>query len=72
MRVALRSDDVPGLSPMVTTPAVAIRIAAALEVCGLAVIDETGMIYELLADRWRLSSDMDVNYMMIAQKPSDV
>jgi len=48
------------------------ELAAALEVCGLAVIDETGMIYELLADRWRLSSDMDVNYMMIAQKPSDV
>jgi 2-polyprenyl-6-hydroxyphenyl methylase/3-demethylubiquinone-9 3-methyltransferase len=48
------------------------ELATALEVSGLAVIDETGMIYELLADRWRLSSDMDVNYMMIAQKPSDV
>ena len=48
------------------------ELATALEDCGLAVIDETGMNYELLADRWRLSSDMDVNYMMIAQKPSDV
>ena len=39
----------------------------ALEACGLTVIDETGVIYDLLADRWRLSSDMDVNYMMAAQ-----
>jgi 2-polyprenyl-6-hydroxyphenyl methylase/3-demethylubiquinone-9 3-methyltransferase len=44
---------------------------AALEVGGLAVIDETGVIYDLFADRWRIASDMDVNYMMTAQKPSD-
>ena len=28
------------------------------------MIDETGVIYNLLADRWQLSSDMDVNYMV--------
>ena len=33
---------------------------------GMQVIDERGVIYDLLADRWRLSSDMDVNYMMVA------
>jgi 2-polyprenyl-6-hydroxyphenyl methylase / 3-demethylubiquinone-9 3-methyltransferase len=47
------------------------QLTDALEICGLTVIDETGVIYELLADRWRLSADMDVNYMMTAQKPSD-
>jgi 2-polyprenyl-6-hydroxyphenyl methylase/3-demethylubiquinone-9 3-methyltransferase len=48
------------------------ELAAALELHGLAVIDETGVIYSLLADRWQIASDMDVNYMMIAQKPSNV
>ena len=28
----------------------------------------SGVIYNLLADRWQLSSDMDVNYMMIGGK----
>ena len=34
----------------------------------MGVIDETGVIYDLLADRWRLSSDMDVNYMVVAEQ----
>ena len=33
---------------------------------GLRVIDETGVIYNLIADRWQISSDMDVNYMLTA------
>ena len=36
---------------------------------GCSVIDETGVIYNLLADRWQLSTDMDVNYMLAAEKP---
>ena len=32
------------------------------------VADETGVIYNLFADRWQLSSDMDVNYMVVAEK----
>jgi 2-polyprenyl-3-methyl-5-hydroxy-6-metoxy-1,4-benzoquinol methylase len=28
------------------------------------------VVYNVLADRWQLSSDMDVNYMVAAQKPS--
>jgi 2-polyprenyl-6-hydroxyphenyl methylase/3-demethylubiquinone-9 3-methyltransferase len=47
------------------------ELETALAGCGLTVIDETGVIYELLADRWRLAGDVDVNYMMVAQKPSD-
>ena len=48
------------------------ELEAALEGCGLTVIDETGVTYELLGDRWRISSDVDVNYMMTAQRPSHV
>jgi len=48
------------------------ELSDAFEACGLTVLDETGIIYDLLADRWRLASDMDVNYMMAAQKPMNV
>ena len=34
----------------------------------LAVTDERGVIYNLLADRWELSTDTDVNYMVLAEK----
>jgi 2-polyprenyl-6-hydroxyphenyl methylase/3-demethylubiquinone-9 3-methyltransferase len=36
----------------------------------LDISDETGVIYNLFADRWQLSSDMDVNYMVVAEKPA--
>jgi 2-polyprenyl-6-hydroxyphenyl methylase / 3-demethylubiquinone-9 3-methyltransferase len=35
---------------------------------GLRIAGETGVIYNLLADRWQLSADMDVNYMVVADK----
>jgi 2-polyprenyl-6-hydroxyphenyl methylase/3-demethylubiquinone-9 3-methyltransferase len=35
---------------------------------GLRVVDQRGVIYNLLADRWQLSSDMDVNYIVTAEK----
>jgi 2-polyprenyl-6-hydroxyphenyl methylase/3-demethylubiquinone-9 3-methyltransferase len=44
------------------------ELAAALERHGLRVIEETGVIYNLLADRWQISTDMDVNYMVTAVK----
>ena len=37
---------------------------------GLDVTDQAGVIYNLLADRWQLSTDLDVNYMVAAEKPS--
>jgi 2-polyprenyl-6-hydroxyphenyl methylase / 3-demethylubiquinone-9 3-methyltransferase len=46
------------------------ELEAALERHGLAVVDEAGVIYDLLADRWRLSTDMDVNYMVVAERAS--
>jgi 2-polyprenyl-6-hydroxyphenyl methylase / 3-demethylubiquinone-9 3-methyltransferase len=36
---------------------------------GLRVIDKTGVVYNPLADEWRQSRDMGVNYMVLAEKP---
>ncbi len=38
-----------------------------LEGAGLSVSERAGVIYNPFADRWSLSSDMDVNYMMVAE-----
>jgi 2-polyprenyl-6-hydroxyphenyl methylase/3-demethylubiquinone-9 3-methyltransferase len=46
------------------------ELETALENGGLNVIGERGVIYNLLADRWQLSSDMDVNYMIAAERPA--
>jgi 2-polyprenyl-6-hydroxyphenyl methylase/3-demethylubiquinone-9 3-methyltransferase len=36
---------------------------------GMRVADRTGVTYNPLADRWQRSKDMDVNYMVLAEKP---
>ena len=46
------------------------ELERALERGGLRRIGETGVIYNLLADKWQISSDMDVNYMITAEKPA--
>ena len=46
------------------------ELEAAIEDAGLNVIGERGVIYNPLADRWQLSSDMDVNYMLAAARDS--
>lgn len=46
------------------------ELEAAMERHGLRASDETGVIYNLFADSWRLSTDMDVNYMLTAEKPA--
>jgi 2-polyprenyl-6-hydroxyphenyl methylase/3-demethylubiquinone-9 3-methyltransferase len=33
----------------------------------LTIVEQTGVVYSPLADRWSLSSDMDVNYMVVAE-----
>jgi 2-polyprenyl-6-hydroxyphenyl methylase / 3-demethylubiquinone-9 3-methyltransferase len=33
----------------------------------LAITEETGVVYSPLADKWGLSTDMDVNYMVVAE-----
>ncbi|HEY6992871.1 MAG TPA: bifunctional 2-polyprenyl-6-hydroxyphenol methylase/3-demethylubiquinol 3-O-methyltransferase UbiG [Xanthobacteraceae bacterium] len=44
------------------------ELEAVLERHGLTVVDETGVVYDLIADRWQLSTDMDVNYMVVAER----
>jgi len=46
------------------------ELAIAMERAGLRSGDERGVIYNLIADRWELSSDTDVNYMVLAEKPA--
>ncbi len=44
------------------------ELEKALTAAGMAVIDRTGVTYNPLADRWQRSRDMDVNYMVLAEK----
>jgi 2-polyprenyl-6-hydroxyphenyl methylase/3-demethylubiquinone-9 3-methyltransferase len=45
------------------------ELEIAIEQGGLRVRHEQGVIYNILADRWQLSTDTDVNYMLVAEKP---
>ncbi|MDO8875304.1 MAG: bifunctional 2-polyprenyl-6-hydroxyphenol methylase/3-demethylubiquinol 3-O-methyltransferase UbiG [Pseudolabrys sp.] len=47
------------------------ELERAFEDAGLDVIGERGVIYNPLADQWRLSSDMDVNYMLVGARPGE-
>ena len=44
------------------------ELERAVESAGLRVTGERGVIYNPLADRWQLSSDMDVNYMLVSAR----
>ena len=44
------------------------ELEGAIERSGLRVTGERGVIYNPFADRWQLSSDMDVNYMLVAER----
>jgi 2-polyprenyl-6-hydroxyphenyl methylase / 3-demethylubiquinone-9 3-methyltransferase len=44
------------------------ELEIAIEQSGLRITAESGVIYNLLADRWQLSRDMDVNYMVVAER----
>jgi 2-polyprenyl-6-hydroxyphenyl methylase/3-demethylubiquinone-9 3-methyltransferase len=46
------------------------ELAVAIEGGGLRVAGETGVVYNLLSDRWQLSRDTDVKYMVVAEKPT--
>jgi 2-polyprenyl-6-hydroxyphenyl methylase / 3-demethylubiquinone-9 3-methyltransferase len=47
------------------------ELERSIEQSGLQVIGERGVVYNRLADRWRLSSDMDVNYMLVAEQQGE-
>ena len=42
----------------------------AFEANGMRRVDAQGVFYNVLADEWRVSRDMDVNYMVLAEKPA--
>jgi 2-polyprenyl-6-hydroxyphenyl methylase/3-demethylubiquinone-9 3-methyltransferase len=44
------------------------ELEIAMELSGLRATDERGVICNLIADRWELSTDTDVNYMVLAEK----
>jgi 2-polyprenyl-6-hydroxyphenyl methylase/3-demethylubiquinone-9 3-methyltransferase len=44
------------------------ELELAFEDSGLDIIGERGVIYNPLTDRWQLSSDMDVNYMLVGTR----
>lgn len=44
------------------------ELEIAIAQSGMHITGETGVVYNLLADRWQLSGDMDVNYMVVAEK----
>ena len=44
------------------------ELEIALERVGFEMRRGKGVVYNLLADRWQIASDMDVNYMVIAER----
>ena len=44
------------------------ELETAIENADLRVTGERGVIYNPFADRWQLSSDTDVNYMLVAER----
>ncbi len=48
------------------TPA---ELEAALTDAGLTVVDDTGFSYAALRDTWSRTTDMSVNYALVAEKP---
>ncbi|MEM6665196.1 MAG: bifunctional 2-polyprenyl-6-hydroxyphenol methylase/3-demethylubiquinol 3-O-methyltransferase UbiG [Pseudomonadota bacterium] len=45
------------------------EIETALGSANMDVTSETGVRYNMLADTWEAARDMDVNYMLVAEKP---
>jgi 2-polyprenyl-6-hydroxyphenyl methylase/3-demethylubiquinone-9 3-methyltransferase len=46
------------------------ELETALNAGGLSIIDRSGVTFNPLSDRWGLSRDMDVNYMVLAERPT--
>jgi 2-polyprenyl-6-hydroxyphenyl methylase/3-demethylubiquinone-9 3-methyltransferase len=44
------------------------ELEIALEMAAMQITGESGVLYNPLADRWQITSDMDVNYMVIAER----
>lgn len=44
------------------------ELGTSVTAAGLEIIEETGVVYNPFADAWKLSTDTDVNYMMLTQR----
>lgn len=44
------------------------ELEAAMARAGMRLTAQSGVVYNLFADHWELSRDMDVNYMLVAEK----
>ncbi|MFK5978788.1 MAG: bifunctional 2-polyprenyl-6-hydroxyphenol methylase/3-demethylubiquinol 3-O-methyltransferase UbiG [Rhizobiaceae bacterium] len=44
------------------------ELAAPINAEGMEIIDQTGVFYNPLLDKWNMSRDMDVNYMILAKR----
>lgn len=45
------------------------ELESGLAAAGLRIVETSGVVYNPLADRWQRSADIDVNYMVLAEKP---
>lgn len=45
------------------------ELIAPINAEGMEIIDQTGVFYNPLMDKWNMSRDMDVNYMILAKRP---
>jgi 2-polyprenyl-6-hydroxyphenyl methylase/3-demethylubiquinone-9 3-methyltransferase len=43
------------------------ELEAHLRQSGLSIVDSAGVVYNPFADRWSVSTDLDVNYMIVAE-----
>lgn len=46
------------------------ELEAPLTASGMDVVEKQGVFYNVLQDSWNLSSDTDVNYMILARRPA--
>ena len=46
------------------------ELERALASTGLKIIDRTGVVYNPFTDQWQRSKDMDVNYMLLTERPA--
>lgn len=46
------------------------ELEAPLNASGMSVTDRTGVFFNPIQNQWNLSSDMDVNYMLVAKRPA--
>jgi 2-polyprenyl-6-hydroxyphenyl methylase/3-demethylubiquinone-9 3-methyltransferase len=44
------------------------EIEKPLNAAGMSVVDRTGVFFSPLSNQWNLSKDMDVNYMLVAER----